>query len=150
MRVTVYTDYSLRVLMYAALKADAVSTINEIAECYGISRNHLMKVVHRLGVLGYLETVRGKGGGIRLGKPAEQIDVGDVVRNTEDDMALVECFHPSGGTCCIKPDCRLRQALQEALDAFMNVLDGYTLADLVEPDRHLVRLLGMHEVAQHR
>lgn len=134
--------------MYVALRGEAVSTINEIAERYAISKNHLMKVVHKLGALGYLETVRGKGGGIRLAKPADQINIGEVVRHTEDDMALVDCLHPSGGTCCIRPDCRLRRALQEALDAFMSVLDGYTLADLIEPDRRLKRLLGMDEIAQ--
>lgn len=143
MRVTSYTDYSLRVLMYVGVKGEGVSTVNEIAEGYRISKNHLMKVVHKLGLLGYLETVRGKGGGIRLARPARCINIGAVVRDTEDDLALVDCLQPSGGTCRIRTHCRLRHALQEALHAFFHVLDGYTLADLIESDRPFARLLGL-------
>ena len=95
MRLTVYTDYSLRLLMYLALKDDGLATIEEIAKSYGISKNHLMKVAHQLGVAGYVETVRGRHGGLRLAKPAKAIGLGEVVRHTEPDMAIVMCFEPS-------------------------------------------------------
>lgn len=150
MRLTVYTDYALRVLIYVGLKQGDVSTIGEIAESYDISRNHLMKVVHRLGLLGYLDTVRGKGGGIRLAREPECINLGDVVRCTEEDMALVECFQPGPVKCRIQPECVLRGALQEALRAFMEVLDRYTLADLLKPERHLARLLAIAEGNRYR
>ena len=94
MRLTVYTDYSLRLLMYLALKDDGLATIEEIAKSYGISKNHLMKVAHQLGVAGYVDTVRGRHGGLRLAKPAKAIGLGEVVRHTEPDMAIVMCFEP--------------------------------------------------------
>ena len=103
MRLTVYTDYALRVLMYLALKEDRLATIAEIAESYDISRNHLMKVAHQLGVAGYVETVRGRGGGLRLAKPIAAIGLGEVVRYTEPDMAIVSCFEPLGAPCAIRP-----------------------------------------------
>ncbi|MGF1614386.1 MAG: Rrf2 family transcriptional regulator [Gammaproteobacteria bacterium] len=143
MRLTVYTDYALRVLIYVALKPTAVATINEIAQSYGISRNHLMKVVHRLGMLGYLETLRGKNGGIRLARAPSEINLGEVVRDTEEDMALVECFQPLSGNCRIQPECVLRNAIQQALSAFMQVLDGYTLAHLIKPNRNLAARLAI-------
>ena len=94
-RLTVYTDYSLRMLMYLAVKGDGLATIAEVADAYGISKAHLTKVAHQLGLAGYVETVRGKGGGLRLARPAERIGLGDVVRRTEPDMALVPCFEPA-------------------------------------------------------
>ena len=94
MRLTVYTDYALRMLMYLALKDDGLATIEEIAQSYGISKNHLMKVAHQLGVAGYVDTVRGRNGGLRLAKPAKAIGLGEVVRHTEPDMAIVMCFEP--------------------------------------------------------
>src|SRR5690606_31457189 len=133
MRLTLYTDYSLRVLMYAGLKQDGLATIPEIARSYGISRNHLMKIVHQLGLLGYRETVRGKRGGIRLAKPPSEINLGEVVRRMEDDMALVQCFGTALPGCPIASACVLRSVLDEALDAFLAVLEGYTLADLLVP-----------------
>ena len=126
MRLTRYTDYSLRVLMYAGARGDRVSTIAEIARAYGISRDHLMKVVQELGRAGYLRNVRGRFGGILLARPAAEIVVGEVVRRTEADFELVEC-----GSCVIAPACGVTGALREALDAFMSVLDGYTLDDLL-------------------
>src|SRR5579875_1533738 len=99
MRLTVYTDFSLRVLMYVALNPERRPTIGQIAESYGISKNHLMKVVYQLGLAGYIETVRGKNGGLRLGKPAGEIGLGEVVRRTEPDMALVPCFDPIDAPC---------------------------------------------------
>jgi len=131
MRLTSYSDYSLRVLMYLAVRADAVATIEEISRAYGISKVHLMKVVHELGRAGLVETTRGRGGGLRLARRPDEIVVGDVVRRTEDKMDLVECFDPDTSQCRIEPACRLRGVLGEALDAFLTTLDRYTLADLV-------------------
>lgn len=132
MRLTVYTDYALRVLMYLAIHPEPKPTIGEIAASYGISRNHLMKVVYELGRGGYIETVRGKGGGLRLARPEAEIGLGQLVRSTEPDFALVPCFEPVCAACAITPACRLRGALHQAQSAFLQVLDGYTLADLVE------------------
>jgi len=133
MRLTVYSDYALRLLMYLAVKDDGLATIAEIAQSYGISKNHLMKVAHELGVAGYVETVRGRGGGLRLARPREAIGLGDVVRHTEPDMTLVPCFAAGGCDCVIERCCVLRKALQRAGDAFLEVLDGYSLADLARP-----------------
>lgn len=141
MRLTAYTDYSLRVLIYLALKGDTLATISEIAKSYAISENHLMKVVHQLGVAGYVETVRGRGGGLRLAKPSASIRLGEVIRRTEPDMAIVSCFKPVNEPCAIRPSCVLKTALEEARDAFVGVLDGYTLQDLIAPRRRLARLL---------
>lgn len=130
MHITRYTDYALRVLIYLGMQRERLATIGEIAGRYAISRNHLMKVVHELGRMGYVDTVRGKNGGMRLGRRPEEISIGAVIRDTEEDFALAECF---GGDnqCVITVDCRLRSVLGEALDAFFRVLDGYTLADLL-------------------
>jgi Rrf2 family nitric oxide-sensitive transcriptional repressor len=141
MRLTVYTDYSLRVLMYVAVKPDPLPTIGAIAQSYGISRNHLMKVVYELGLAGYLDTVRGKHGGLRLARPAQDIVLGEVVRRTEPDMALAPCLGSGDSGCVITPGCKLRRALNEARTAFLKVLDGYTLADLVENRQMLAMLL---------
>jgi Rrf2 family nitric oxide-sensitive transcriptional repressor len=141
MHLTVYTDYALRVLTYLALKQGELATIAEIADSYDISKTHLMKVTHQLGVAGYVETVRGRGGGLRLAKPVEAIGVGEVVRHTEPDMAIVSCFKPVDAPCAIRPCCVLRRSLEKAREAFMAVLDGYTLADLVQPRGRLTGLL---------
>ena len=114
MRLTVYTDYSLRMLMYLAVKDDKLATISEIAASYGISKNHLMKVAHQLGIAGYVETVRGRSGGLRLAKPVAAIRLGDVVRRTEQDMALVPCFEPVNAPCAIRAGCGLRRAQARA------------------------------------
>lgn len=143
MRLTVYTDYALRLLMYLALKENGLATIAEIAASYGISRNHLMKVAYELGTAGYIETVRGRGGGLRLAKAAESIRLGDVVRRTEPDMALATCFKPIDAPCAIKRCCMLRDALERACIAFSEVLDGYSLADLVRPRNRLRTMLSI-------
>ena len=144
MRLTVYTDYSLRLLMYLAVKGDnRLATIGEVADAHGIAKNHLTKVAHRLGLAGYIETVRGKGGGLRLARPAERIGLGEVVRHTEPDMALVPCFDPLRAPCPIIPACGLRGALYEARRAFLAVLDRYSLADLVTRRAELGRLLDV-------
>jgi Rrf2 family nitric oxide-sensitive transcriptional repressor len=145
-RLTVYTDYALRVLMYLALQEEQLATIAEIAESYKISRNHLMKVAHQLGVAGFVETVRGRGGGLRLAKPIAAIGLGEVVRYTEPDMAIVSCFEPIGEPCAIQSCCVLKRALKSARDAFLEVLDGYTLNDLIQPAGRLTGLLGISPV----
>jgi Rrf2 family nitric oxide-sensitive transcriptional repressor len=135
MRLTAFSDYSLRTLICLAVKGR--STIAEISRLYDISEAHLNKVVHQLGIAGDIETIRGRGGGIRLARPPEAINVGAVVRRTED-LALVTCL--DGGACLISPDCMLQTALKEALAAFLAVLDHYTIADLASSPA-LVRLL---------
>lgn len=141
MRITRYTDYSLRVLMYLAHKGEAQSTIAEIATSYDISKNHLMKVVQELNSKGYLVATRGKNGGLRLkGKP-EDINVGALIRDTEQDLELVECFGDSNH-CVITPVCVLRQVLAEALEAFFLALDQYTLADLL-PDNKAAEMVQL-------
>lgn len=143
MRVTTFTDYCLRTLMYVGAKEGGQrSTIEEIARSYGISNNHLRKVVFQLGQLGYLKNMRGKGGGICLAKDPQAINLGALVRQTEEGAALVECFMSTGPGCRIQSACVLRGVLGEALHAFYAVLDGYTLADLLAPRRRLADLLG--------
>lgn len=143
MRFTRYTDYALRVLMYLGLKrGDELSTIREIAERYGISENHLMKVVHRLGQHGFIETIRGRQGGMRLALAPEQINLGDAIRRCEDDMRLVECFDPETNTCPIASVCALPSILDEALAAFLAVLDRYTLRDLLQRRGALAEILS--------
>jgi Rrf2 family transcriptional regulator, nitric oxide-sensitive transcriptional repressor len=149
MRLTTYTDYTLRTLIYLALDAGRQATIAQIAGTYRISEAHLTKVVHQLGVAGEIETVRGRNGGLRLKKPPEQINLGAVVRRTEPDLAVVPCFDDAGA-CVISGTCVLQRALHSALAAFLAVLDGYTLADLVAPRRRLAALLGIAPPAKTR
>jgi len=130
MQLSRQSDLALRVLMYAAERPAAAATIGEIADFHRVSKNHLMVVVHRLGRAGYLDTVRGRSGGLRLSRPPAQIGVGEVVRYAESGFALVECLGPEN-TCRINGQCRLKGILQDALDAFLRTLDRYTLADLV-------------------
>lgn len=141
MRLTVYTDYSLRMLIYLAVRDDGLATIADVAGAYRISKTHLNKVAHQLGRAGYVATVRGKGGGLRLARPARDIGLGAVVRHVEPDMALVPCFDPVGASCPIIPACGLRGALHEAREAFLAVLDRYTLEDLVRRRADLQALL---------
>jgi Rrf2 family transcriptional regulator, nitric oxide-sensitive transcriptional repressor len=143
MRLTVYSDYSLRLLMYLAARPERLSTIPEVAKSYGISVNHLMKVAHQLGQAGYLETVRGRGGGMRLGKPAAEIILGAVLRHTEPDMDIVPCFQPDNEDCPLRRACALKIALQRARQAFLDVLDEYSIGDLVTVPGTLRSLLGL-------
>lgn len=139
MQLTRHSDYALRVLMYLALEPERLGTISDIAEAYGISRNHLVKVVHELAGHGLLHTARGKGGGIRLGRPAQDITVGEVVRRMEGTLRIINCGTPR---CVILPHCRLTGVLDEAVQAFIQTLDRYTLADLVQDrESRLLRLL---------
>lgn len=131
MRLTLYTDYSLRVLLYLAHKEDGTATITELAEFYNISRNHLVKVVHSLGLKGYILTNRGRHGGIKLALPAKDILIGSVVRSTEPDFDLLECFNPETDQCVVSASCKLKGVIFNAQSSFLGVLDQYTLADMM-------------------
>jgi Rrf2 family nitric oxide-sensitive transcriptional repressor len=141
MQLTRYTDYSLRVLIFLAIQPpERRSTINEIAERFEISRNHLVKIVHRLGQLGYVRTIRGKGGGLCIGAAPGEINLGAVVRDTEATLDVINCTDPY---CPVAPACRLKGVLNEARDAFLAVLERYTLADLIHNRAQLASLLRM-------
>ena len=142
MRLTSFTDYTLRVLIYlgAHQRECRLATIGDIAAAYGISENHLMKIVSHLAKQGYVETTRGKGGGMRLARAPENINVGDVVRGAEEDLAVVECFEGGNFECPIAPACALQGILGRALSAFFEVLDGKTLADLLVPQAQLITI----------
>ncbi|MEQ9462604.1 MAG: Rrf2 family transcriptional regulator [Haliea sp.] len=140
MRLTQYTDYALRTLIYLAVGAGSRHTIRDVAEAYGISRHHLTKVVQHLHHHGFVDATRGKGGGLTLARPASAIVVGDVFRKMETSSALVECFEPAGD-CAIQGNCGLARALREALNAFTTTLDGYTLEDLVDKRQHQLRTI---------
>ncbi|WP_075182817.1 nitric oxide-sensing transcriptional repressor NsrR [Pantoea sp. 1.19] len=138
MQLTSFTDYGLRALIYlAALPPDKMTSISEVTETYGVSRNHMVKIIHQLSRTGYVDTVRGKHGGIRLGKPARQIGIGQVIRDLEP-LQLVNCH---GDFCHITPACRLKTVLRDAVTAFLQELDRYTLADLVADNAPLYTLL---------
>lgn len=130
MRISRFSDYAVRVLMYAALRAPARVTVEEVAETFGISRHHLTKVVHRLGRQGYLQTSRGVRGGFRLGRPAGEIRLGELIRSCEPDASVVDCEDRGGQPCRLVPQCVLKHALHDATEAFYEVLNRYTLADL--------------------
>lgn len=141
MHITQHTDYALRALIYLGTNTDRLVTIQEISERFDVSRNHLMKVVNQLIRAGFVEGVRGKGGGLRLARPAAEIGVGEVVRRMERGMELVECFG-SGCSCILDPSCKLKVALSKALAAFLEVLDGVTLADLLgKSERSILKFL---------
>ena len=144
MKLTRYTDYAMRVLIHLGSRDDGdgggLSSIAEIARVYDISQNHLMKVVHQLGQRGYLETIRGRNGGIRLAMAPHRINLGTIVRATEDDLNVLGCLQ-GPGYCRIERECILRRALAEATKAFLAVLDDYTLVDLLKPGKALSRLL---------
>lgn len=141
MKLTTFSDYTLRVLMFLALNRDRLATIPEIAAAYEISENHLMKVVHQLALSGVIESVRGKGGGIRLAREPEEIRLGQIVRSSENSAPIVECMSDDGGTCCIAPACKLKGILARAFSSLYSTLDEYTLADLVNAPRKLNNLL---------
>lgn len=146
MQLTRFTDYSLRVLMYLGEQFDRLVTIREIAEIHGISENHLMKIVHRLAAHGYIETVRGKGGGMRLARQPEKINLGDVVRDAEENMDIAECFEASTCSCILLPTCTLKSILIEAKKSFLATLDLYRLSDLIRTSSgtaNLTRAAGL-------
>jgi len=144
MRLTLHTDYSLRVLIHVAVADGKLVTIGNIAESFDISKQHLMKVVNDLSQKGYLDTVRGRGGGIRLRGSPRDINIGHVVRQTEDNLDVVGCLGQRG-YCRIERVCVLRGVLHDATQAFLSVLDGYTLADLIKPHRALSLLLMLDQ-----
>lgn len=133
MRLTAYTDYTLRTLMYLGAHRDRLVTIQDIADLHLISKNHLMKVVHQLGLSGIVETVRGRNGGLRLAREPSEINIGSVVRETESDFFMAECFNKDNNTCPLTPDCKLKSALGQATGAFLAVLDKVTLATILAP-----------------
>ena len=146
MRLTLHTDYALRVLIHVATADGKLITINDIAEIFDISKQHLMKVVNDLSQKGYLDTVRGRGGGIRLRRPPRDINIGQVVRETEERLYVIGCLERRG-YCRIERVCVLRGVLHDAIQAFLEVLDGYTLADLIKPRRALLSLLLPDQLA---
>lgn len=144
MRLTAFTDYSLRVLIYLAVSGENSTTIAQIAHDYGISKNHLMKVVQELSQKGYLIAIRGKNGGLRLSRPPAEINIGELVRAMENDLAIAECFGKNNN-CILTPACSLQILFNEALDAFFGVLDTYTLEDILPGRRRkeLVKILNI-------
>ncbi len=130
MRLTSFSDYAMRLLIYVATQPEQLVTIDEISEVYGISRNHMMKITSTLAQAGFVETVRGNGGGVRLARPAAEISVGAVLRVTESKTGLVECADRKTNTCIIAPACELKHALFEALEVFYQHLDKVTLAGI--------------------
>jgi Rrf2 family nitric oxide-sensitive transcriptional repressor len=142
-RHTSYSDYALRLMMYLATHPDRLCTIEEVAAVYGISRNHLTKLAFELGKAGYIKTVRGRYGGLTMARDPQSIGVGEVIRHTEEDFALVECFRAGQNHCVITGACRLRGVLSKALAAYLTVLDQYTLADLVADPDSLTVLYAM-------
>jgi Rrf2 family nitric oxide-sensitive transcriptional repressor len=143
MRLTLHTDYALRVLIHVALNDGRLTTISDIAKSFGISKNHLMKVVNDLGQQGYLDTVRGRNGGLRLMRKPADIHIGQIVRDTEDELDILGCLHQTD-YCRIQCVCVLRGVVREATDAFLAVFDTYTLADLIGPKAALSSLLLGH------
>ncbi|RAU20952.1 Rrf2 family transcriptional regulator [Paramagnetospirillum kuznetsovii] len=136
MRLTLHTDYAMRVLVHVGLRNGDLVTITEIADCYGISKNHLTKVVHQLGRIGYLETVRGKYGGVRLLRQPDDIRLGDFIRDTEEDFSLVRCMRcESSAECRLSGQCIAHDALSAGLRAFFAELNRYTLADMLATQR---------------
>jgi Rrf2 family transcriptional regulator, nitric oxide-sensitive transcriptional repressor len=143
MQLTQFSDYSLRTLIYLGLRADVLVTIEEIAGAYGISESHLTKVVHKLGRLNIIETVRGRRGGMRLNCRPSEINIGATVRQMEGNLTIVECFDIEHNTCPIAPVCGLTDILRQALEAFMAVLDRYTLADVLKDRSAFAALLSI-------
>lgn len=142
MRLTDFTDYSLRVLIYVAERNDELTTIQEISDSLSIARGHVGKIVHTLARAGYLSTTRGRMGGMRLGRPANEITIGAVVRTTEPDFCIVECFSAGDNKCAITAACGLRGVLEQALRVYMDVLDRYSLADISIEQGTLARLIA--------
>jgi len=143
MHLTSFTDYTLRVLIYLAIEPGKLATIPEMASAYGISENHLMKVVHRLARSGVIESVRGKGGGVRLVREPGDIRLGAVIRASEGESVIVECFSPEANHCRITPACKLTRILGETFEGLYRSLDAYTLADITANSQELSCLLAI-------
>jgi len=145
MRLTNYSDYSLRVLIFLSSGSqEKLVNIKDIAEAYDISKNHLMKIIYNLGKLGYIETIRGRNGGIRLAKQPSDINIGEIIRQTEEDFNIVECFE-HGNTCVITPVCSLKHIFNKALEQFLHVLDQYSLEDIVKNNTMLMEYLDINK-----
>lgn len=144
MNLKKYTDYALRVLIYTGMnKEGELASIKEISGVFDISTHHLGKIVHELTKLELIQSTRGRYGGIQLAQPAEEINVGHVVRMLESDFVLLECFDKGTNHCVISPGCTLKHALNKALQAFFQVLDGYTIKDLIQNENELRELMGI-------
>ncbi len=143
MRLTLHSDYAVRILIHLGLVSDRLVTMDEISKAYGISKNHLMKISHRLANRGYLVSARGRYGGVKLAKDPKDINVGELLRWTEDNGQHVECFHDDTNRCSIAPACGLKSVLGEALEAYFMVLDKYSLADLMASRDRLRVLLSV-------
>jgi len=144
MQLTQYTDYSMRVLIYLSQKPEGkLATISEIADFYGISRNHLVKVVHNLSMNGFILTLRGKHGGMQLARPAAEINIGEVVRKTEPNFHIAECFDKTNNTCVITPICSLKSMFVEARTNFLQTLDRYTVANALVPEHELLEKINI-------
>lgn len=145
MKLTLHTDYALRMLIFLAIRDGRPATVSDVSKIYGLSRNHLLKVALNLGRLGYVRTARGRSGGIALARRPEEINLGQVVRHMEDGLALVDCMRAGDGTCAISPACGLKGIVGMALDAFLGVFDRFTLADLVRNREALSGLFDLHQ-----
>jgi len=144
MQLTLYTDYSLRVLVYLSINQESTATISQIADFYQISRNHLVKVVHNLSLKKYIISSRGKGGGLRLARLPELINIGDVVRDTEPNFHVVECFNAEAlNTCSVEPICKLKGILGKATNHFLGTLDSYSIADILDNDLDESRIIAL-------
>lgn len=141
--MSLHTDFACRVLIYLALRPERRASIEEIAKAYGISQNHLVKIVHRLGKFGLIHTMRGRSGGLTLARPATEINIGEVVRQMEPSLKIVECFDISTNTCPIAGACGLKLALSRALEAYLAVLDQTTLADVITNPSRLRTKIGL-------
>ncbi len=146
MRLTQYTNFTLRTLQFAALRSPGLVTVDEVARAHGISKAHMVKVAHELGQRGYVETIRGRNGGMRLARPADQITVGEIIRWSEAPLELVECFNPDTNTCPLQGLCHLSRGIQRALRAFLSVLDDLTIADITVNGSALLERLGQAAV----
>jgi Rrf2 family nitric oxide-sensitive transcriptional repressor len=147
MKLTSYTDYALRTLMFLAANRERLMTIQDIADVHQIAKNHLTKVVHQLGLLGLVETVRGRNGGLRLGREPSRINIGEVVRSTETDFFMAECFAAENQACIYSASCALKGVLGRATDAFLTVLDNVTLEMLLAPKSNNGRRRAMPKTA---
>lgn len=149
MQLTLHTDYAMRVLIYLTQKREGLATISEIAEFYQISRNHLVKVVHHLAGAGFIQTTRGKHGGMKLSREPELIAIGDVVRRMETNFDIVECFNAANPSCVLSPACALKSALYQAGNEFLGVLDRFTLADALEQSEKTEQLFPLEQLLNH-
>jgi Rrf2 family nitric oxide-sensitive transcriptional repressor len=149
MRLTSYSNYALRTLLVAAMRDGQLVTVQEVADSFGISKAHLVKCVHQLGVWGYLDNVRGRSGGFRLARPAQDITIGEIIRKTEDDLDLVECFDAVTNTCPLIGLCGLGKVFKQACRAFLDVLDSVTIADISANRSDVLGALN-HEWNEHR